>query len=276
MHVLSAAIVSLVLGGASLGSPLKRDDFELKDSIVHLPYDWVEHPTHPNPPPDQPMTLRIALAQPNIQTLISKLLEISHPDHPSYGQHLSKSEVEALASPAPESLDLVYEWLSEYGVGPDDVIKKSDAGDWLHVAVNVEKAEDLMGCKYKNYYHHETGSIVTRATSYSLPRHLHRHIDLIHPTTMFSRATRRAVTKEPVVGELAKRAHIDPSCNATVTPTCLKELYNTVGYVPLAHIGNRIGVTGYLEVSNHVFSVAFIQADIPNGLLQQYANFAVR
>jgi len=40
---------------------------------------------------------------------------------------------------------------------------------------------------------------------------------------------------------------VDASCNSTITISCLQQLYNTVGYVPSAKIGNSIGITGYLN-----------------------------
>ena len=39
---------------------------------------------------------------------------------------------------------------------------------------------------------------------------------------------------------------VKPSCNKTITIQCLQELYNSVGVVPLANIGNSIAVTAYL------------------------------
>lgn len=42
-------------------------------------------------------------------------------------------------------------------------------------------------------------------------------------------------------------AKVDASCNSTITPTCLKQLYNAVGYVPSAIKKNEIGITGYLD-----------------------------
>ena len=39
---------------------------------------------------------------------------------------------------------------------------------------------------------------------------------------------------------------VNPSCNSTITIQCLQELYNAVGVVPSANIGNSIAVTAYL------------------------------
>ena len=42
--------------------------------------------------------------------------------------------------------------------------------------------------------------------------------------------------------------NISASCNTTITPTCLMQLYRTNGYIPqAADKGNRIGITGFLE-----------------------------
>ncbi|KIM58781.1 hypothetical protein SCLCIDRAFT_1218330 [Scleroderma citrinum Foug A] len=46
---------------------------------------------------------------------------------------------------------------------------------------------------------------------------------------------------------------VDMSCNAAITPTCLRQLYNAVGYNTSATNGNQIGFTGYLNeyINNH-------------------------
>lgn len=48
---------------------------------------------------------------------------------------------------------------------------------------------------------------------------------------------------------LPGHASVDPSCNQTITVTCLQQIYNAVGFEPSAK-ANSIGVTGFL-VSNY-------------------------
>lgn len=78
--------------------------------------------------------------------------------------------------------------------------------------------------------------MVVRTTSYSLPEHIHGHVDVIQPTTMFGllkpmRTTSHWDEDEIVEAEfgatarLASGATVDLSCNTTITPTCLKQLY---------------------------------------------------
>jgi len=102
-----------------------------------------------------------------------------------------------------------------------------------------------------------------RTTSYSLPDHLHEHVDVVQPTTTFGRfRTDRVISHlSPIApGELlpssgtvaiqvpsGSTVQVDPSCNTTVTVTCLKQLYNAVGFNASGTNGNTIGITGYLE-----------------------------
>lgn len=101
---------------------------------------------------------------------------------------------------------------------------------------------------------------------------MHNHIDLIQPTTMFGRLSRHSSTifdvenaeeqAPPVEHTDAKLVDnlglihdpetgitIDASCNATITISCLEQLYNTEGFKATAsHLRtqNSIGITGYL------------------------------
>lgn len=54
---------------------------------------------------------------------------------------------------------------------------------------------------------------------------------------------------------------VDASCNTTVTITCLKELYNAVGYKSSATNGNQIGITGYLEQFANIEDLQLFYAD---------------
>ena len=100
---------------------------------------------------------------------------------------------------------------------------------------------------------------MVRTTSYSLPNHLHDHIDVIQPTTMFGRFKRHRSTisrvgKDIPQPDLDAAPFIDAvsgvtvaaSCKQTITISCLQQLYNAVGVVPSATNNNSIAVTGYL------------------------------
>jgi tripeptidyl-peptidase-1 len=113
--------------------------YSLKEE-VSAPRGWEKH-SRPNP--DHNIVLRIGLPQPNFHVLEKNLYEVSDPSHERYGQHLSKEEVEALVAPHPESIELVNEWLSTFGVNEDSLVR-SPAKDWVTLKVPVSLAEKML------------------------------------------------------------------------------------------------------------------------------------
>ncbi|KAI0080787.1 tripeptidyl peptidase A [Panus rudis PR-1116 ss-1] len=252
----ASCLVTLVVVAAA--APSKFTAHKLKESIPS-PGNWVK--TAPAPK-DLTIELRIALPQPNFAELERHLYEVSDPVHERYGQHLSKEEVEVLSAPHPDSIQTVDEWITHHGV-PADAVVRSSAKDWVRVTVPISLAEEMLNTEYHVYTHVDHGDTIIRTTSYSLPEHLHEHIDLVQPTTLFSTlrgmktsfhfeddAQAEAVDNTnalPIKIPSASGGHVDASCNRTITITCLQQIYNAVGYKPSADSGNEIGITGYLE-----------------------------
>lgn len=68
----------------------------------------------------------------------------------------------------------------------------------------------------------------------------------------------------PIKVPSASGGKVDASCNTTITIKCLFQLYNAVGYIPSANVGNRIGVTGYLEqFANNADLQLFFKDQVP-------------
>ncbi|KAF9266300.1 tripeptidyl peptidase A [Marasmius fiardii PR-910] len=244
--LLALAFASLSLAGSTIHSPL-----QVKER-VSPPRGWVQHArAHP----DHRIALRIGLPQPNFHILEEHLYQVSDPFHERYGQHLSKEEVEELVAPHPESIDFVTAWLASHGIQESD-FERSPAKDWVYLTVPVSIAEKLLDTTYHVWKHVESGDEFVRTTSYSLPKDLHAHVDVIQPTTMFARFKGMKATIHSVEDAVqnfqpldisAGKVDVDPSCNTTITISCIQQLYNAVGYTPSAKINNSIGITGYLE-----------------------------
>ncbi|KAH7923659.1 subtilisin-like protein [Leucogyrophana mollusca] len=235
-------------------APYKGCQHKVKESIYGPPRGWVKQSPAP---PNHIIELKIALPQPNFSVLEQHLWEVSDPDHERYGDHLSKEETDALMAPHQDSVDAVNEWLASHGFAEEHLIRSS-AKDWVTIRVPVSLAEEMLDTTYHVYHHAETGDSVVRTTSYSLPEILHEHVDLIQPTTMFARfkafkstlhwAGADSSTSTPSSGTITGPAgnQVDASCNNTITLTCLRQLYNAVGYQTSATNGNKFGLTGYL------------------------------
>ncbi|KAK2463913.1 hypothetical protein APHAL10511_004085 [Amanita phalloides] len=239
----------------------------LVKETINVPGGWVKHS---KPSPGHIISLRIGLPQSNFPILERLLYEVSDPDHVRYGQHLSKVEVEELVAPHPSSLNAVNDWLATYGLGDDD-ISRSPAKDWIKIDIPVSLAEEMLDTEYHVYQHETDGDYLVRTSSYSLPKHLHEHVDIVQPTTMFGRFKPQKTnviylgedTDEQPVSQYQtanEAGFVDPTCNTTITIKCLQQIYNAVGYTPRAK-GNSIGVTGYLEQYANLDDLQLFYAD---------------
>ncbi|KAE9404803.1 subtilisin-like protein [Gymnopus androsaceus JB14] len=254
-----------ILTSFALAFPSRRESPHQVKERVFSPRDWEIHSVAPS---THRIELKIGLPQPNFDILEKHLYE-----------HLSKAEVEALVAPHPESLELVNDWLASHGFGEEDIVR-SPAQDWATIVVPVRLAEKMLDTEYHVWTHATSGESIVRTTSYSLPIHLHDHIEVVQPTTIFARlksfkSTIHSLDKQtgqivaqtntPVVS--ASGISVDPSCNTTITVTCLKELYNASSVVPSATINNSFAVTGYLEqFANFQDLQSFYALEVPEAV----------
>ncbi|KAH7887356.1 peptidase S8/S53 domain-containing protein [Phlebopus sp. FC_14] len=284
MRLVSLLALPFVAALVRAGS-YKGCQHRVKESIVAPPRGWVQSTPVP---PNHMLELKIALPQPHFPVLEQHLWEISDPSHERYGVHLSKEETETLMAPHPETLDEISEWLASHGI-QDEHISRSDAQDWVTIRVPVSLAEEMLDTKYHVYRHSETGESIVRTTSYSLPEILHEHVDLIQPTTMFARfkafkstllwsgaaaGVSASGSGSTITGPAGNQ--VDASCNSTITVSCLRQLYNAVGYNTSATNGNQIGLTGYLgQYANNMDLQQFYQLENPMAYGSNYTFVSV-
>jgi len=249
--------IFLILPLAALASPLSsRSELYSDFSTKHSWGKGVSSPSpvwsyHSTPDPESLINLRFGLRPSNFDTLIGHLQETSDPFHERYGNHLSKEQVDELMRPTDETMEEVKEWLNWHGVEHDATATTDRA---IIVNIPVSLAETLLNTTFHVFVHAGSDEKIVRTLEYSLPRHLHDHINLVSPTTYFGTTRSMRVTSflQPgrpslSLGELSSDVTPPSSCEETITPTCLKDLYNTVGYTPTETATNKIGITGYLE-----------------------------
>jgi tripeptidyl-peptidase-1 len=253
--LLCSIFVLLLAHLVSSASLLQRwGSFAEKHAWVEIPQGWELQSEAPS---DYTFNLYIGLKQGKVNDLIANLMEVSDPSHARYGQHLSKEEVEELVRPRPESTEAVEAWLEAHGLSSSDITGRTGGNDGITVRVSVSQAERMLGTKYYVFRHAQTDEQVVRTTSYSLPRELHSHIDVVAPTTYFGtlRSMRLSGFSQPVIASavgppdstMNTNGTISPSCQTSITPACLRALYNTENYVPTETSRNSLGVAGYLN-----------------------------
>ena len=271
------AVVPLGLG--VLVTP-RWDDMRVKHRWDAIPNKW-ECQGHP--PAGTTIDLRIALRPHHENALVDALYEVSDPSHPKYvsilsivflralaqislphryGAHLSKEEVAELVTPHPDTLELVSSWLTHHGVPPSSA-STTHGGNWLTLtAVPLDQANTLLNASYQLYRHTETDETVLRTIGYALPAALLEHVQTVAPTTYFGspRALRQTLRLNPDGPTLPNGdqdlpgplKNVGPTgvpgmCSTMITPKCLRALYNTSTYVPVAAGRNQLGIAGYLD-----------------------------
>ncbi|KAI0746480.1 family S53 protease-like protein [Daedaleopsis nitida] len=208
------------------------------------------------------LKLRIALSQSNPNAIVDALYSVSDPASDKFGQHLSKSEVDQLVAPSPESVSAVNAWLQEHNLSATPI---SPAGDWLEVNVNVSKANSLLAADFSKFEHAGSGLEAIRTLSYSIPAALKGHIDLIHPTTTFPEPVQglTASAKRAIHAPVLPRASTS-KCTEGTTPACLQELYN-IPTTPAQDMSNKMAVTGrYGNIAHYDWLETFLKKYRPD------------
>lgn len=242
--VIAASLLALpgVLGAA------------LHTSLKAVPAGWTLTGT---PDDGQAITLAINLAWQNTEGLIEKLYAVSTPGSPQYGKYLDRDAANALIAPDAASEPAVLSWLQSAGVSTI----KTD-GAWITIATTVGTANTLLNTTFA--YYENDGTTKLRTMSYSLPAGVAEHVNVISPTLYFGKTIPQLAVRKsaemPVkrstplgtrtVEEKAKRAlTIDASCQTSITPSCLKQLYNVGNYTPARNSSSRIAFGSFLNQS---------------------------
>ncbi|PIL24838.1 hypothetical protein GSI_12724 [Ganoderma sinense ZZ0214-1] len=224
------------------------NSFVLHENVKSVPDGFV---SLGSAQPQDIVKLRIALAQPNKNAIADAVYNVSDPSNSLYGQHLSKAEVEALIAPSQDTKNAVSSWLQENGLNPTTT---SPAGDWISISVPVSQANSLFAANFTTFVHQDSDKQFIRTLSYSLPKSLQGHVDLVHPTVIFPEPAeltsakpkkKRAFHKVEPVG----RGTSSDCANGT-TPACLRDLYR-IPITPATNKKNSLGVTGFFGNNAH-------------------------
>ncbi|CRG89939.1 tripeptidyl-peptidase I [Talaromyces islandicus] len=234
---LLAQLAAPVLGAAALTT---------HESLISLPHGW----SHDNQPEsDAPIQLSIALTLQNIDQLESKLKSVSTPGGASYGQYLDESEITSQFGPSDASVEAVTNWLKEAGIS---AIHTTDHS--INFATTVGKANSLLGANFKYYTNGEISKL--RTLAYSIPSDLKSDIDLISPTTFFGKTTAqrsiqtfKSKRATSTTSSASSSVSVAASCQTSITPACLKEMYSVGNYTPSVEHGSRVGFGSFLNES---------------------------
>jgi tripeptidyl-peptidase-1 len=181
--------------------------------------------------------------------------------------------VNKLVEPSEDALSDVHDWFESHGVDRAQ-LSYSAAKDWIKARLPVSDIERLLDTQYF-IYEHEYFTQLVRAAAWSLPSHLHEHIEMVRPTNSFFRPKphRRSlnivqpdieIREEPSphqkeVLKVSEDVTLAQVCNPTsVTPVCLRTLYGTIDYVPKMPGKNKVALNNYDGQTSNRSDIALI------------------
>ncbi|KAF8260544.1 peptidase S8/S53 domain-containing protein [Lactarius quietus] len=148
----------------------------------------------------------------NALGLQTKLMDISTPSSPQYGQC-------TFVAPKSETVTAVNEWMSGNGLNATVL---SPFGDWM--------GKRLFDAEFSTFVHDGSGKSVIRTMAYSIPASLMNHLEVVHPTITF-----------PLLKDIGSAV---APCDAKMTPACLQQLYG-IPSTSASQSSNKLAVTGY-------------------------------
>ena len=77
-----------------------------------------------------------------MEQLAARLMDVSDPDSPRYGQHLTKGQVDRLVAPWASSVQAVQAFVASFGI---DACRSSANSDAILCDVAVSVAEQMLG-----------------------------------------------------------------------------------------------------------------------------------
>ena len=192
------------------------------------------------------VTLQVALAQQNIDQMTSQLYAASTPGHSQYGKYMDRDDLNNLIKPTADANTAIQNWLKTSGC--TDV---SSDGFWVQFSTSVDNVSKLLSADFQNYQ--KGDEIKLRTTQYSVPDDLAQHVDLINPTTFFGSITANAPMIHMEHSEKRQATVTQPNvpaaCSQTLTPSCIKGLYNVGNYKASPNTISKVGFSAFLNQS---------------------------
>ncbi|KPM38017.1 hypothetical protein AK830_g8506, partial [Neonectria ditissima] len=257
-------LTALALAGQSAAGLL-----QLLEGAPVLPSGWKKIDKTPNPA--QRLRLSLALRQPDIDSLRTKIGTKAD----NCERYLSQEEAQALRDPDQEDVNGVLGWLKDNGLAG----KATADRDWIHVQATVEEVQSLLDTTI-GYFQFEGKEPVLRTQEYSVPDSVFDAISFIHPLANFMRPKKELCSPDPdmtpdLLSELNLFNKRDAACSTVVQPDCLRKLYNINYTTPDNTSSIRLGIAGFLEqYANYQDSDSFLKILAPDLYTKGY-NYSV-
>ncbi|KAI1815201.1 subtilisin-like protein [Poronia punctata] len=210
-------------------------------------------------PADTILPVRIGLTQSRLDAGHDKLMDISNPESPNYGKHMTSQEVIDFFAPRSSTVDAVIDWLHGAGI-PKNRISLSTNKQWIQFDATTSEVEELLFADF-HVWEHLDGSSDLATESYHIPAKIQEHVDYVTPGIRLrsgskvgrnkKRNKKRSALKDKPVLRTKLSTFPRPNsttCSRYVTADCTRAQYDIPkgrSKVP----GNELGI--YEAVGQH-------------------------
>lgn len=174
-------------------------------------------------------------------------MSIATPGHLNYGNQMSYSQIKSFLRPSESTMEAISDWLIASGIGDKDITHEDD---WIKFKATVEQIESMLDTEFYYFNNDNDHVSIIRTTAYSLPISLHDKIYMIQPTTRFGSMSPQfnsIIGSEKAVTPPQAHGYDPVRCNTTITPDCIRGLYQLGNFAGNPSVGNSLGISGYLE-----------------------------
>jgi tripeptidyl-peptidase-1 len=227
-------------------------DGRVHEKLSAVPHGWYHNSS---PKLEEVNIFTIALHR-EFEGLERRLLDVSTPGSPNYGKWLDRDTVDALYPVSTGAAGKVIAWLRSHGIKQYQV-----DGAFIDFAADLGTVNSVLGASYQRFSNN--GVTKLRTLQYSIPDDLQDVVAFVDPGTFFGRVVgtpapvkeRSSLTPTPTKTKrgdndsTATNATVDASCETSITPQCLRQLYNIGGYQADIKSGSRIGFGSFLNES---------------------------
>ena len=110
------------------------------EKVSAIPEGWVQGERVPS---DRRMKFRLAIKQEQAHAFEQHVIDISTPNHPKYGQHLSREELKRSLKPSSDASKAILDWLAS-----EDVNTIEDDGGWINFVTTAGKIERMLDTEF--------------------------------------------------------------------------------------------------------------------------------
>ncbi|KAI0398917.1 subtilisin-like protein [Xylaria palmicola] len=264
--MLGGSLLTALTAGLALevlASPVTRDGTPRRREVPsthalherHAPHWDQKWAKRAKVPADALLPMRIGLKQSNLEAGHHKLMDISNPESPNYGKHMTSQEVIAFFAPHESSVDTVRDWLQGAGISKDRVTLSVNK-QWIQFDATTEEVEDLL---FADFYiwEHADGSTDMSTESYHIPSKIQEHVDYVTPGTRLRSKQHAAKEKKmkrsfrdsimPFITKFPTFPNPNSTtCSTYVTADCTRAQYN-IPKGTTKFPGNELGIFESLD-----------------------------